>query len=611
MTQHSLANGKLLVEHDGSITILTINRPQRRNALDNETALAITQALRQFDQDDGAEVAILTGAGGSFCAGADLKALAEGEMYPPWGADPDGPCHDLLGKPLIAAVEGYACAGGLGLALRCDLRVAAEGACFAVLSRRWGVPMSDGTTVRLPRLIGRGRALDMLMSARQVGAQEACAMGLADRLAPRGQALAQARQLARLIASFPRRALLADRTSLYAALDRPLAEALQEEARLSAAARAADATSGARRFADGAGRHGSLPATAPPASGPATHIPPPRREIRAVVCRQLGHYSKMEVATLAAPTPGPGEVCIEVQAAGVSFANLLVVAGRHQNRAEPPFVPGTEIAGVVVSCGDGVSQFTPGQRVMAAVPRGGFAEQVIARADITFAIPDQMSFAEATLFPTLYGTAHISLVSEARLKAGETLLVHGAAGGTGLAAVQIGKALGANVIACASTAEKRAVAMEAGAAQTVDSRTFRQQVLELTAGRGADVVFDPVGGAVFEESLRCAAPGGRLLVIGFASGNIPQIPANLLLVKNISAIGVYWGYYLGWARKPPGTQAREALADCFQSLFRLYRDGQLKPQVQAVFPFTAFRDALSIVEQRQAIGKVVLTPDRL
>jgi enoyl-CoA hydratase len=254
-----MASGKLLIRDEGPIRTLTINRPERRNALDNETAAALARALQEFDADPSCSAAVLTGAGGAFCAGADLKALAAGEMYPPWGGDPQGPCHQILSKPLIAAVEGYACAGGLGIALRCDLRVAAQGARFAVLSRRWGVPMSDGTTVRLPRLVGAGRALDMLLTAREVPAEEAVAIGLADRLSPQGEALGTAVELARLIASFPQGAMRADRASLYAGLDLPLAEALQEETRISTEARRSEATAGAQRFAEGAGRHGALP----------------------------------------------------------------------------------------------------------------------------------------------------------------------------------------------------------------------------------------------------------------------------------------------------------------------------------------------------------------
>jgi enoyl-CoA hydratase len=248
---------KLLTRVDGPVLIVTINRPAVRNALDNETAQALTAALRMFDTADEMRVAVLTGAGGHFCAGADLKALASGQDYKPWAGDPDGPCHDVLSKPLIAAVAGYACAGGLGVALRCDLRVAEESATFAVLSRRWGVPMSDGTTVRLPRLVGAGRALDMLLTARKVGGAEALAIGLADRLVADGESLAKAIELAHEIAAFPQIAMRSDRMSAIRQWDLPEHEAIAQEMRLAAEARRVEARSGAARFAGGEGRHGA------------------------------------------------------------------------------------------------------------------------------------------------------------------------------------------------------------------------------------------------------------------------------------------------------------------------------------------------------------------
>lgn len=248
--------GKLSFEEDGPVAIITINRPEVRNALDNETADALTRALRAFDRDDALRCCVLTGAGGYFCAGADLKALASGQDYRAWAGDPDGPCHDTLSKPVIAAVAGFACAGGLGLALRCDLRVAEETSTFAVLSRRWGVPMSDGTTVRLPRLIGAGRALDMLLTARKVAGPEAVAIGLADRLVPTGQARAKAIALAHEIAAFPQTAMRSDRMSAIAQWDLPLPEAFAQELALAEDARRREARAGAARFADGAGRHG-------------------------------------------------------------------------------------------------------------------------------------------------------------------------------------------------------------------------------------------------------------------------------------------------------------------------------------------------------------------
>ncbi|MGY3494286.1 crotonase/enoyl-CoA hydratase family protein [Bradyrhizobium sp. USDA 4502] len=249
---------KLLVEDDGPVTVITINRPQVRNALDNETAAALSKALRDFDRADTQAVAVLTGAGGHFCAGADLNELAAGHEYKPWAGDPDGPCHDILSKPIIAAVAGYACAGGLGIALRCDLRVAEETATFAVLSRRWGVPMSDGTTVRLPRLVGAGRALDMLLTARKVSAAEAVVMGLADRLVPTGQALTSAVELARQIAAFPQIAMRSDRMSAIRQWNLSEMEAIALETELSVEARRKEAQAGASRFASGSGRHGVI-----------------------------------------------------------------------------------------------------------------------------------------------------------------------------------------------------------------------------------------------------------------------------------------------------------------------------------------------------------------
>lgn len=247
---------KLLTETKGPIMIITINRPHARNALDNETADALASAFREFDANDDLKAAVLTGAGGHFCAGADLKALASGTDYRPWAGDPAGPCHGTLSKPLIAAVAGYACAGGLGIALRCDLRVAEESATFALLSRRWGVPMTDGTTVRLPRLIGSGRALDMLLTARKVTGAEAVQMGLADRLVPEGRALQAAIELALEIAEFPQIAMRSDRMSAILQWDLPEAEAIAQETRLAAEARGREAQGGASRFASGAGRHG-------------------------------------------------------------------------------------------------------------------------------------------------------------------------------------------------------------------------------------------------------------------------------------------------------------------------------------------------------------------
>lgn len=246
----------LLIETEGPVLVITINRPQVRNALDRATADALARALKEFDSNPELRVGILTGAGGHFCAGADLKELASGVDYVPWGGDPQGPCYGTLSKPLIAAVSGYACAGGLGLALRCDMRVTDESAVFAVLSRRWGVPMSDGTTVRLPRLIGSGRALDMLLTARKVGASEALNIGLAERVVPAGQALHVAKEMARDIAAFPQIAMRSDRMSAIRQWSLSVDDALALELELAEDAQKREAQQGAKRFAGGEGRHG-------------------------------------------------------------------------------------------------------------------------------------------------------------------------------------------------------------------------------------------------------------------------------------------------------------------------------------------------------------------
>lgn len=257
---------KILVEKNGPVTTIIINRPQARNALDREATLELAAAIKAFESDADAKVAVLTGAQGSFCAGADLKELASGVDYVPWAGSADGPLHRAARKPVIAAVAGHACAGGLGLALWCDLRVAERSASFAVLSRRWGVPMSDGTTVRLPRLIGTSRALDMLLTARTVHGEEAERIGLANRVVDDGTARAAAQALALQIALFPEIAMLSDRASLYAQADLPIDAAIARELELAADARRLDAKAGAARFAEGAGRHGEIAPSGRPES---------------------------------------------------------------------------------------------------------------------------------------------------------------------------------------------------------------------------------------------------------------------------------------------------------------------------------------------------------
>lgn len=248
---------KIIVEKNQYVTTIIINRPEVKNALDKEATAALGMAIADFENDNEARVAVLCGAGGAFCSGADLKELSQGIEYDAW-AGTNGPLARPASKPVIAAIAGHACAGGLGVALWCDLRVAEQSASFAVLSRRWGVPMSDGTTVRLPRIVGMGHAIDMLLSARIVSASEALTMGLANRVVADGTARTEAEELAKTIAQFPQLAMISDRRSAYEQTNLSLERALELEEKLAQEAKKIEAQSGASEFASGAGRHGSL-----------------------------------------------------------------------------------------------------------------------------------------------------------------------------------------------------------------------------------------------------------------------------------------------------------------------------------------------------------------
>ena len=323
--------------------------------------------------------------------------------------------------------------------------------------------------------------------------------------------------------------------------------------------------------------------------------------MRAVVCRELSGPGGLTLEDLPDPQPGPGEVAIAVAAAGVNFADTLMVSGKYQEKPPLPFTPGLELAGTVTALGAGVTGVAPGDRVIALVDRGGFAEVALARADEVFPIPDAMGFDIAAGFPITYGTGHGALVWRAALQPGETLLVHGAAGGVGLAAVEVGKALGAEVIATAGGPDKLEIARAHGADHLIDYKTedIRARVKALTGGRGADVVFDPVGGEVFLASLRAVAWGARLLVIGFAAGKVPEIPANLLLVKNLAVFGLYWGAY---RQKAPDLLRRQ-----FETLTGWYAEGRLKPLVSHRLDLAEAGRALDLLLTRKATGKVVLT----
>ena len=322
--------------------------------------------------------------------------------------------------------------------------------------------------------------------------------------------------------------------------------------------------------------------------------------MKAVLVREFAPLDQLSLAEVPAPTPGPGEVLIAVHAAGVNFMDGLIAQGKYQTRPPLPFSPGAEVAGTVKALGAGVTGMSPGMRVLAATGHGGFAEEVIMPAAGVMALPEGMDFAAAASFPIVYGTSHHALKERAQLRAGETLLVLGAAGGVGLTAVELGKVMGARVIACASSDEKLALCKAYGADELINysSSDLRERIRQLTAGKGVDVVYDPVGGGLAEPCVRSLAFMGRYLVIGFASGEIPKIPLNLLLLKTASLVGVFWGAY---ARARPQQNAAN-----FAELFSWYAQGRLKPHVSQSFPLADYAQALDAVMNRRAKGKVVL-----
>jgi NADPH:quinone reductase len=323
--------------------------------------------------------------------------------------------------------------------------------------------------------------------------------------------------------------------------------------------------------------------------------------MRAVLCRAWGEVETLTLEDVAPPTVGPGQVLIDVNATAINYADAIMVAGRYQTKPPLPFSPGLETAGVVAACGDGVTRFKPGDRVMAILAYGGLAEQALADEAETFAIPAGMDFDEAGAFPIAYISSHVAIRWQGRLEPGETLLVLGAAGGVGLTAVEIGKAMGARVIAGASTAEKLAVARERGADDVVNyaSEKLTDRVMELTGGQGADVCFDPIGGDLFDAALSALGWGGRILLVGFVGG-VQQIPANRLLVKHRAALGSSLRYFR-W-------HAPDKLKVSVDELLRWHGEGKLRPLVSDRLPLERSVEAIRRLTDRKAHGKLVVRP---
>ncbi len=323
--------------------------------------------------------------------------------------------------------------------------------------------------------------------------------------------------------------------------------------------------------------------------------------MKAVLCKSFGAPYQLTVEDLDSQPVKRGEVKIRARACGVNFPDALMIQGLYQLKPPFPFSPGLEVAGDIIEVGQGVDAERVGQRIMATMMFGGFAEEVVVPQSAALPMPETMSYEMGAGFPLVYGTAHVALSHRARLQARETLLVLGAAGGVGLAAVEIGKLMGARVIAAASSAQKLALARTRGADETINysNENLRDRMKSLTEDRGADVIFDPVGGDIFDQAVRRIAWEGRYLVIGFASGRIPTLPANIALLKNASLVGLFWGAYLS---QDPGVIKRS-----FQQLLAWYTEGRLRPHIHRTYALEDAPAALEDLINRRAMGKLVLT----
>ncbi|MFZ1863105.1 MAG: NADPH:quinone oxidoreductase family protein [Polyangiales bacterium] len=321
-----------------------------------------------------------------------------------------------------------------------------------------------------------------------------------------------------------------------------------------------------------------------------------------MIVRELGGPASLQREEMSSLSAGPGEVVIDVKAIGCNFFDILITRGKYQIRPDLPFSPGAEVAGTVRELGEGVRDLSIGDRVSALLEYGGFASAVAVPRERVFPMPMQMTFEEAAALGLVYQTSYVALVHRAQLLEGETLLVHAAAGGVGLAAVQIGVALGARVIGTAGSPEKLDLVRRNGADAVINYRTedFVERVKELTAGRGADVIYDPVGGDTFDKSMKCIAFEGRLLVIGFASGTIPLAQMNRVLLKNISLVGLHWGLYF---KEDPGL-----LEQTQDAIFRLHAEGKISPLVSSTYPLDRASAALVALGARETTGKIVLIP---
>lgn len=324
--------------------------------------------------------------------------------------------------------------------------------------------------------------------------------------------------------------------------------------------------------------------------------------MKALVCHTISDdFSGVELREIPRPTPGPGEVLLQVRATSINYPDLLLCQGKYQLKLDPPFTPGMDIAGEVIALGDGVDGFKLGDAVCGGSKHGGFAEYALVPARGLWKKPNTFSFTQAAAYPAAYLTAYVSLVRRGGLQAGDTLLVHGASGGVGMAAVQVGKLLGATVIATGGSDAKLAEVKAFGADHVLNTANgFRQQVKDLTQGKGANVIFDPVGGDIFDESVRCIAFDGRLLVIGFTSGRIATVPTNMPLIKGFSVVGVRAGEY--------GRQFPEKGAENVDKIWQWAREGKTTPHIHTTLPLDDVLDGFAMLQNRHVVGKVVICP---
>lgn len=334
--------------------------------------------------------------------------------------------------------------------------------------------------------------------------------------------------------------------------------------------------------------------------------------MKAVLCKEYGPPETLVVEDIEPPVAGEGQVVMDVHAAAVNFPDVLVIENKYQFKPPLPFSPGGEVAGVVTSVGDGVKGFAPGDRIMGLCGMGGFREQLALPAAVCVTMPDALDFHKGAAINLTYGTSYHGLKDRANLQPGETLFVMGASGGVGLAAVELGKAMGAKVIAAASTEEKLAVCREHGADETLlyepggltpeQQKEFSTTLKEMTGGKGIDVIYDPIGGDYAEPALRSMAWKGRYLVVGFVAGPIPKIPLNLTLLKGCSIMGVFWGQFTALEPK--------ANAENISELLAMLDDGRIKPRISAVYPLAETADALALMAARKATGKIIIDMGR-